>query len=113
MNLNSIRTKSFLIVEVNYAHIDAENSGAFKSEIMEVLNPACDTILDLSTLNFIDSSGLGVLLSCMRRVRATGGQLILCGLQSTVQSIVEQVHLKRVITICSTRDQAIEILNHE
>jgi anti-sigma B factor antagonist len=106
MNLNPIRSESMLIVEVQCKHIDAENSVEFKREILALLSEPCDTILDLSELTFIDSSGLGVLLACMRRVRAAGCRLRLCGLQPPVKAIVELVHLDRVIEIDETREQA-------
>ncbi|MDF7823990.1 STAS domain-containing protein [Pontiellaceae bacterium B12227] len=112
MNLNPVQLGSILIIEVDCEFIDAKNSGLFKSEIMSMLPPDCDTVLDLGKLTFLDSSGLGTLLACMRRIRAAGNRLALCTLQPTVQSIVELVHLKRVIDIYETREQAVEALQN-
>ncbi len=112
MNLRSVKIDSVLVVEVGCKHIDANNSDDFKKETLSLLSPVRDTLLDLAELNFIDSSGLGALLACMRRVRAGGGRLMLCNLRPTVQSIAEMVHLKRVIEIERTRELALEALRH-
>ena len=110
MNLNPVKLDSILIVEVDCDHIDANNSVLFKTEILDILISGCATVMDLKELKFIDSSGLGVLLACMRRIRAEGNRLALCNLQPAVQSIVKLVHLNRVIDIHGTREEAIDAL---
>ena len=110
MNVKPIRTEALLIVDVCCDHIDAANSEAFKTEILALLDGPGDTVIDLTALKFMDSSGIGVMLACMRRIRAGGSRLVLCGLQPTVQAIVELVHLSRVIDIYATRTEAIEAI---
>lgn len=107
MNVTSVNENDVLVVEVQCEFIDAMNSGDFKKEVMALLSPAQNTVFDLKELGFLDSSGLGVLLSCMRRVRAGGKKLVLCNLQSKVRSIVNLVHLERVIAIVETREEAL------
>jgi len=53
-------------------------------------------IVDLSEVDFVDSTGLGVLIGVLKRVRTQGGQLRLAGAQPSVHRVVELVGLDRV-----------------
>ena len=61
----------------------------------------------LTKLEFVDSSGLGVFLSCMRKVTSADGNFKLAELNSTVRSLFELVRMHRVIEIYNTMDEAI------
>ena len=43
-------------------------------------------VLDLSRLRFVDSSGLGAMLSCLRQLSAKNGDLKLCGMSKQVRA---------------------------
>ena len=55
-------------------------------------------ILDLSALNFIDSAGIGLLLSCSGLIEQQGGRMLISGVQGNVAHTLEIVHLDRVIS---------------
>jgi anti-sigma B factor antagonist len=52
--------------------------------------------VDLSALRLIDSSGVGVLVSLFKRVRATGGEVMLVGLRDQPLAIFKLLRLDRV-----------------
>lgn len=52
--------------------------------------------VDLSGLRLIDSSGVGVLVSLFKRVRATGGEVMLVGLRDQPLAIFKLLRLDRV-----------------
>lgn len=54
-------------------------------------------ILDLGKLNFIDSAGIGLLLSCSGLIEQKGGRMLISGAQGNVAHTLEIVHLDRVI----------------
>lgn len=56
-------------------------------------------LLDLSRLNYIDSSGLGVLVSVHKRIKENNGNLILKGLHGEVKRIFELTRLTKVFDI--------------
>lgn len=64
-------------------------------------------IVNLSNVNFIDSTGLATLILGMRRCRQQQGDLILCGIQQAVRIIFEVTCLDKVLTIASTQEEAI------
>jgi anti-sigma B factor antagonist len=56
-------------------------------------------ILDLSDVQFVDSSALAVLVRGMRSCRERNGELLLCGLRQPVKAIFELTRMDRAIRI--------------
>jgi anti-sigma B factor antagonist len=100
-DINDVR-----IITVNSQSLDASNISEFKSLIMPQLDGEDKVVLVLTKLEFVDSSGLGAFLSCMRKVTAAGGKFKLAELNSTVRSLFELVRMHRVIEIYNTTDEA-------
>ena len=92
--------------------LDAGNAQDFKRDIAPVLADNRNVILDLSHLRFVDSSGLGAMLSCLRQLNATGGDLKLCGMSKAVRSVFELVRMHRIFDIYDTREQAVSAFQH-
>jgi len=95
-----------IVGKIECSDLDAENSEAFLHEIAPYLTAHTSVILDLAELNFIDSSGLGAVLSCKRKLQAGGSTLKLCGLSATVRDIFDLVRLSKVFEIYATREEA-------
>ena len=87
--------------------LDASNAGEFKRDIASVLETNAKLVLDLSRLRFVDSSGLGALISCLRKLNAKGGDLKLCGMSKQVRAVFELVRMHRVFDIVGTREEAV------
>lgn len=58
-----------------------------------------DVVLDVSDLEFIDSTGLGVVLGAMRRLREGGGSLSIAGAHGIVRRVLEITDLDKVIPL--------------
>ena len=65
-----------------------------------------NVVLDLTRLRFIDSSGLGAFLSCLRKLNQKQGDLKLCGVSKQVRAVLELVRMHRILDICGTRQEA-------
>jgi len=61
----------------------------------------------LGRLRFVDSSGLGAFISCLRKLNAKGGDLKLCGMSKQVRAVFELVRMHRIFDIFGTRDEAL------
>ena len=68
-------------------------------------------ILDCSELSYIDSSGIGVLISLFTTLRKKGGQLILCSLQSSVQSVINFTKLTGFLEITDSLEEALNSIS--
>jgi anti-sigma B factor antagonist len=95
-----------VIVTVPGEHLDVGNSKSFREALQPVLEENTTVLLDLSEVNFIDSSGLGSLLSCLRTMNAKDGDLRLFGMRKPVQAMFELVRMHRLFAIYDTEDEA-------
>jgi len=96
------------IVSFPMDNLDASNVKAFREAINEVTGTREIVVFDMSTLSFVDSSGLGALLSCLRAMNGKNGQLRLFGMTKPVKALFELVRMHRIFTIYNTREEALE-----
>jgi anti-sigma B factor antagonist len=61
-------------------------------------------LVDFSRTGYIDSSGLGVLVSLSKRIRELDGELRLAGLNEDLQTLFELTKLDTLFKITATRD---------
>lgn len=98
--------RTVLILEEE--RLDASNSGELREMMLNLLEVGGQKlVVDLSQVSFIDSSGLGALLSGFKSANLRSGSLVLAGLQSRVQSMFELTRLHRVFEIFSSVDDAL------
>jgi anti-sigma B factor antagonist len=88
--------------------LDASNTAEFKQHIAPVLAEHRRVVIDLAQLRFIDSSGLGAVLSCLRQLSSRGGDLKLCSMSKPVRAAFELVRLHRVLDIYPSRAEAVQ-----
>ena len=87
--------------------LDASTAGEFQQAMTPVLEAHSQILVDLSRLSFVDSSGLGVFLTCLRHVQSQGGELKLCGLLPPVRALFELVRMHRLFHIFDTQEAAL------
>ena len=95
------------VAAVPVEELDASNAGEFKRDVAPLLEANTKLVLDLSRLRFVDSSGLGAFISCLRKLNAKGGELKLCGMSKQVRAVFELVRMHRVFDICATSEEAV------
>ncbi len=77
--------------------LDAATAPDLRAVIDQIVEEGRRNItLDLSTLRLIDSSGVGVIVSLFKRVRANGGQVRIVGLRDQPRAIFRLLRLDRV-----------------
>jgi len=64
-------------------------------------------LIDCSQTAYIDSSGLGALVTISKKVRENGGDLRLAGLNDDLRSLFELTKLDALFTIVSTVDDGL------
>lgn len=71
-------------------------------------------ILDLSEVQYADSSGLSALLRANSLCNGSGGLFVVFGLNAHVSKLIEITQLNRVVTILPTQQESIEaVFMHE
>lgn len=96
------------VVAIEVDVLDASNTKEFKSTIKPLLKEHPRMVLDLSQVSFMDSSGLGALLSCLRQLNSSGGDLKLYGVTPPVRALLELVRMHKIVDITNDREEAIK-----
>lgn len=87
----------------------AEHITSIKGKINTLLSKGCDKfIFDFKSVKFMDSSGIGFLVSVLKELSKKNGKLRLCNLNKTVKSILQQVQLYSFFEIYDSCEEALE-----
>lgn len=101
-----------VVLQVLEPRLVADNAQAFKDVVGRYFaNGPISLVLDLANVEFIDSSGLGAILSLLKRM-PKGSELLVCGLNEAVTNLFMLTRMNRVFTICKTVDEAMTTLSH-
>jgi anti-sigma B factor antagonist len=88
--------------------LDASNAPALKKQVAGLVERVSRLVLNLGRIEFIDSSGYGAILTCLRQLNAVGGKLAVFGVTVPVHALFELVRMNRILDIYDTREAAIE-----
>ena len=114
MNITTEKQAGLTLLKFQEERLDAHNSTELKEYLLQQLeNGGKNLIVDLSEVRFIDSSGLGALLSGYKNANLRQGKLVLAGLQPRVQSMFELTRLHRVFRIYPSLQDALSITAEE
>ena len=108
MNINIEEKGTTVLIEVKEERLDAHNSSELKTQILSLFDEGKNNlVIDLQDVRFVDSSGLGSLVSGFKNASARNGNLKLSGLQPQVKSMFELTRLHRVFEIFPDSDEAL------
>jgi anti-anti-sigma factor len=101
-----------LIFRLRETRLDAEISGLVKREIAEALrqHDAGKLLIDLSSVETCDSSGLGALLVAHRLATAAKGVAVFAGVSERLAKLLEITRLDQLLTLVPTAEDAIKTL---
>lgn len=96
-----------LEIAVQSERIDAASAIKFKDEMRAAVEgPQERVLLNLSLVDFIDSSGLGAIVSAMKQLGA-GRRLELAGLTPKVEKVFRLTRMDSIFRIHDTPDAAL------
>jgi anti-sigma B factor antagonist len=111
MRFEESKSGDILIAKVLEARIGADVASRFKEEIVGYVKSGNRAIiLDLSDVTFIDSSGLGALISCLKAM-GQEGELVLSGTRGTVSSMFKLTRMDKVFRMFNNTDEAVAALS--
>jgi anti-sigma B factor antagonist len=85
------------------------NRQELKQQVLEQLeNGDRKFVIDFAKTGYIDSSGLGVLVSLSKKIREQGGELRLSSLNDDLRTLFELTKLDTLFRIADTKEQAME-----
>jgi anti-sigma B factor antagonist len=101
LNVSS-RSQGDHAIVIATGEIDLYTAPRLQSELAEVIAnaaPASRIVVDMSGVEFCDSTGMNILLSSLRQVRERGGELELAAPRPAVMKILQVTALDSVFTI--------------
>jgi anti-sigma B factor antagonist len=102
--------ESIDVIEM-YGEIVMANSPSIREQIQEIINRGKGQVLiDLKDVNFMDSSGLSVLVSALKTIRLKNGNLALLKLSPEVKTLIELTRLHQIFDIFEEENLAVERL---
>lgn len=111
MAFEIIKNENHTLVKVNSDRLDTHNAPDLKSELVIINNKGEKNILlDLSSCNYCDSSGLRSVLVANRLCEDAIGTFILCGLQPDVENLVKISMLDTILLITNSVEEAKDLL---
>ena len=106
MDLIHARQGEYLIVAVNAARIDASAALGFKDSMNAIDESNSKILLNLEQVEFIDSSGLGAVVSVMKRL-GKGHKLDLCALTPSFEKVFRLTRMDSIFSIYAILEQAV------
>jgi anti-sigma B factor antagonist len=111
MQIQEKKIGNILIVKPSEKRIDASMATDFKGKMIDRINAGNKRIvLDLAGVDFIDSSGLGAIVSSLKSI-GDDGDLVISGINDTVMTLFRLTRMNRVFQIFSTEEEALKALS--
>ncbi|PZU95809.1 MAG: sulfate transporter [Pseudanabaena sp.] len=88
--------------------LDVTTAAQFRrqvSDIASVANPPKYLLVDLQEITFMDSSGLGALVSALKALRNIDGEMVISSANDQVQMLFELTSMTKIFKIYATADE--------
>jgi anti-sigma B factor antagonist len=109
LSVTARRERDVVIVEVA-GGIDVSTAAGLRERLFEVTDSGQPLIIDLNRISFIDSTGLGALISAARRAEAHGGSLHAVCSQPQTRRLLWLTGVDRRIPLTATVEGALTYL---
>ncbi len=102
-----------LVVTCEGSRFDASFAQGFVKSMQNYIQKGyLDIVLDLSSVEFVDSTGLGAIVRCLKELNGRG-HLVLCGVNVMVLSLFKMTRLENVFLQAADRSEAFRRLDLE
>lgn len=102
---------SIFIVTFEGSRLDASFAQDFLTAMKGFIQKGhLDILLDLSTVEFVDSTGLGSIVRCLKEIDSRG-QLVLCGVNEMVLNLLQLTRLDKIFIQAKDRREALTTLS--
>ena len=111
MSYSSYEKNGVLVVKIEEERLDASTAPDFKKYVLEYISEGkARILLDLGKVDFIDSSGLGAIVTILKRV-SENGDLCICNPTEPVENMFKLTRMERVFRVFESENEAIEAMS--
>jgi anti-sigma B factor antagonist len=112
MNVVEKTLGNVLVVTLEGNCLDASTAMPLKKRLHQYAENGCaKLVLNLINVEFMDSSGLTVIISMLKALKAQGGRLVLSGVSKELTSLFQLTRLDKVFKIYPNAGQAARALD--
>jgi len=107
MQINDDKINGILVLQV-MGRIDVSNAKSLKVKIQDLINHGeINFLITMDRVDYIDSSGLGILVACLKAANAAGGTVKIAGLKEYHKQVFQTMRLDRVFQLYDESTQAL------
>ena len=107
MSFQTSKENAVVVVDVD-GQLIVGNRQELKQKVLDELEAGeRKFLIDFANTGYIDSSGLGVLVSLSKKIREQGGELRLANLYEDLRTLFELTKLDTLFNIADSRDEAL------
>ncbi|HLC16903.1 MAG TPA: STAS domain-containing protein [Thermodesulfovibrionia bacterium] len=111
MDVEARKEGSVLVVKSLNKRLDAHIAMEFKQKMSDYISRGNDLIvLDISEVEFIDSSGLGAIVSALKLLGGNG-DLVIAGTRDSVMRMFKLTRMNKVFNMFDTEREAVDSLS--
>lgn len=88
--------------------VDLESSPAAREVLLKSVEGAGKVLVDLSSVTYIDSSGVASLVEALQAAKRNGGRFALVAASDPTRRVLELARLDKVFTMHTTVDEGIK-----
>ncbi len=111
MNINMTQKEEIGIVKID-GNIIASNANKFKESIQNCIVKSKFLVLDLSNVEFIDSTGLGAIISMLKYISDLNGKIVIANLQAKPRMLFKITHVESIIDVYGNIEKASQQLKN-
>jgi len=106
MKITSTQDNGITIIRLS-GRFDATVADQFKESVQQLCEKGLSNfVIDMSDVSYIDSSGLGSIITFLRKIRLAKGDIKVASLSDKVRSIFQLTRFHRVIEIFDNSESA-------
>jgi len=101
------------VIEI-IGRLDMKHAVEARTALLDIVDKGAGLlVVDCGGLDFVDSSGLSVLVTALKRVDSKGGKLVISNLTPHVQSLLSLTRLNEVFLVFAGTQAAIDYLREK
>ena len=107
MDIKVSQNGSVTVISI-IGQIDASNSKNLKNRFSEIQSTSNNYVMDFSSVDFIDSSGLGAFVACLKSAIEKGGNIKVANLQKKTRMVFEITRIHKICDIFDNLEVAVK-----
>ena len=107
LSLQSRRVGEIAVVTCRGRIVEGPESDALRQHLIDLLPHSRHIVLDLGQIDFMDSSGLGLLVRFLGRMHSAEGELKLCAVPANVAEVLRITRLRTIFDAYASADDAV------